>query len=163
MSIIDPATVRYCLAQGMTQTELAREYGVTRQYIHKLAKQAGHEPLRTIVTENFPWPIKPNFYENHLYAALRAIGTFNLDPTAVRETTLRGVRSVLRKLQNFNTVIDYDPGYPAVPGLVNTPGFAYVPRTESDEGFIVKIKPETRITPIGRKLWRMPEGVPGIG
>lgn len=61
MSIIDPATVRYCLAQGMTQTELAREYGVTRQYIHKLAKQAGHEPLRTIVTENFPWPIKPEF------------------------------------------------------------------------------------------------------
>ncbi|MDC7089433.1 helix-turn-helix domain-containing protein, partial [Corynebacterium pseudodiphtheriticum] len=41
MSIVDPATVRYCLAQGMTQTELAREYGVTRQYIHKLAKQAG--------------------------------------------------------------------------------------------------------------------------
>lgn len=162
MSIIDPATVRYCLAQGMTQTELAREYGVTRQYIHKLAKQAGHQPLRTIVTENFPWPIKPEFYENHLYITLRAIGTFNLDPTAVRETTLRGVRSVVRKLQNFNTVIDSDPGYPAVPGLVNTPGFAYVPRTESDKGFIVKIKPETRITPIGRKLWRMPEGVPGI-
>ena len=162
MSIIDPATVRYCLAQGMTQTELAREYGVTRQYIHKLAKQAGHEPLRTIVSENFPWPIKPEFYENHLYITLRAIGTFNLDPTAVRETTLRGVRSVLRKLQNFNTVIDCDPGYPAVPGLVNTPGFAYVPRAESDENFIVKIKPETRITPIGRKLWRMPEGVPGM-
>lgn len=146
----------------MTQTELAREYGVTRQYIHKLAKQAGHEPLRTIVTENFPWPIKPEFYDNHLYITLRAIGTFNLDSTAVRETTLRGVRSVLRKLQNFNTVIDYDPGYPAVPGLVNTPGFAYVPRAESDENFIVKIKPETRITPIGRKLWRMPEGVPGM-
>lgn len=162
MSIIDPATVRYCLAQGMTQTELAREYGVTRQYIHKLAKQAGHQPLRTIVSENFPWPIKPDFYENHLYITLRAIGTFNLDPTAVRETTLRGVRSVLRKLQNFNTVIDCDPGYPAVPGLVNTPGFAYVPRAESDENFIVKIKPETRITPIGRKLWRMPEGVPGM-
>jgi hypothetical protein len=146
----------------MTQTELAREYGVTRQYIHKLAKQAGHEPLRTIVTENFPWPIKPEFYDNHLYTTLRSIGTFNLDPTAVRETTLRGVRSVLRKLQNFNTVIDYDPGYPAVPGLMNTPGFAYVPRAESDENFIVKIKPETRITPIGRKLWRMPEGVPGM-
>ncbi|MDK4207004.1 helix-turn-helix domain-containing protein [Corynebacterium pseudodiphtheriticum] len=162
MSIIDPATVRYCLAQGMTQTELAREYGVTRQYIHKLAKQAGHEPLRTIVTENFPWPVKPEFYNNHLYITLRAIGTFNLDPTAVRETTLRGVRSVLRKIQNFNTVIDCDPGYPAVPGLVNTPGFAYVPRTESDENFIVKIKPETRITPIGRKLWRMPEGVSGM-
>lgn len=162
MSIIDPATVRYCLAQGMTQTELAREYGVTRQYIHKLAKQAGHEPLRTIVTENFPWSINPEFHYNHLYTTLRSIGTFNLDPTAVRETTLRGVRSVLRKLQNFNTVIDYDPGYPAVPGLVNTPGFAYVPRAESDENFIVKIKPETRITPIGRKLWRMPEGVPGM-
>ncbi|MDK8500894.1 helix-turn-helix transcriptional regulator [Corynebacterium pseudodiphtheriticum] len=162
MSIVDPATVRYCLAQGMTQTELAREYGVTRQYIHKLAKQAGHEPLRTIVTENFPWPIKPEFSQNNLYQVLRVIGTFNLDPEAISDNTLRRVRAVLRKLRNFNTVIDYDPGYPAVPGLVNTPGFAYVPRTESDENFIVKIKPETRITPIGRKLWRMPEGVPGM-
>ena len=163
MSIIDPATVRYCLAQGMTQTELAREYGVTRQYIHKLAKQAGHEPLRTIVTENFPWPIKPEYTHNNLYTVLRVIGLWNLEPSAVQDSTMKKVKGVLRKLQNFNTVIDCDPGYPAVPGLVNTPGFAYVPRTESDEGFIVKIKPETRITPIGRKLWRMPEGVLGIG
>ena len=162
MSIIDPATVRYYLAQGMTQTELAREYGVTRQYIHKLAKQAGHEPLRTIVTENFPWPIKPEFSQNNLYQALRVVGLWNMDPNAVKPNTLQKLRGVLRKLQNFNTVLDYDASYPAVPGLTNTPGFAYVPRTESDEGFIVKIKPETRITPIGRKLWLMPEGVPGL-
>lgn len=162
MSIIDPATVRYCLAQGMTQTELAREYGVTRQYIHKLAKQAGHEPLRTIVTENFPWPIQPDFTKNNLYQALRVVGLWNMDPNMVKPNTLQKLRGVLRKLQNFNTVLDYDPGYPPVPGLTNTPGFAYVPRAESDENFIVKIKPETRITPIGRKLWRMPEGVPGM-
>lgn len=162
MSIIDPATVRYCLAQGMTQTELAREYGVTRQYIHKLAKQAGHQPLRTIVTENFPWQIKPEYTHNNLYTVLRVIGLWNLDPSAVQNSTMQKVKGVLRKIQNFNTVIDCDPGHPAVPGLVNTPGFAYVPRTESDENFIVKIKPETKITPIGRKLWRMPEGVPGM-
>lgn len=146
----------------MTQTELAREYGVTRQYIHKLAKQAGHEPLRTIVTENFPWPIKSEFSQNNLYQALRVVGLWNMDPNAVKPNTLQKLRGVLRKVQNFNTVLDYDPDYPAVPGLTNTPGFAYVPRTESDENFIVKIKPETRITPIGRKLWRMPEGVPGM-
>ncbi|MDK4286583.1 helix-turn-helix transcriptional regulator [Corynebacterium pseudodiphtheriticum] len=162
MSIIDPATVRYCLAQGMTQTELAREYGVTRQYIHKLAKQAGHQPLRTIVTENFPWPVKPEFSQNNLYQALRVVGLWNMDPNAVKPNTLQKLRGVLRKLQNFNTVLDYDPGYPPVPGLTNTPGFAYVPRTKSDENSIVKIKPETKITPIGRKLWRMPEGVPGM-
>lgn len=163
MSIIDPATVRYCLAQGMTQTELAREYGVTRQYIHKLAKQAGHEPLRTIVTENFPWPIKPEFTKNNLYQALRVVGLWNLDTDSVSLGTVKKVIGVLRKVHHFGSVIDYDPGHPAIPGLITTPGFAYVPRTESDKGFIVKIKPETRITPIGRKLWRMPEGVPGIG
>lgn len=92
MSIVDPATVRYCLAQGMTQTELAREYGVTRQYIHKLAKQAGHEPLRTIVTENFPWPIQPDFTKNNLYQALRVVGLWNMDPNTVKPNTLQKLR-----------------------------------------------------------------------
>ena len=162
MSIIDPATVRYCLAQGMTQTELAREYGVTRQYIHKLAKQAGHEPLRTIVTENFPWPIQPDFTKNNLYQAWRVVGLWNMDTKSVSISTRKKGVGGLPQGYHFGSVIGYDPGDPAIPGLITTPGFAYVPRAESDENFIVKIKQETRITPIGRKLWRMPEGVPGM-
>lgn len=59
--------------------------------------------------------------------------------------------------EGYRQVIDYNPAYPAIPGVVNTPGFAYVPRTESDEDFIIKIRPGVRITTIGDRIWRLPE------
>ena len=63
---------------------------------------------------------------------------------------------LIKRLLQFDVVIDYDPSYPPVVGLTSLPGFAYLPRTASDENFLMKIKPETRITPLGQKIWRMP-------
>ncbi|WP_144403114.1 hypothetical protein [Corynebacterium singulare] len=73
------------------------------------------------------------------------------------KTSRRKAQRLAERLIVFRQVIDYNPAYPAIPGIVNTPGFAYVPRTESDEDFIIKIRPDVRVTTIGDRIWRLPE------
>lgn len=145
------------LEEGYRQSEIAKDYGVSRQYVHRLAKQGGHQALVTKVSQNFPWEITDEMYENTIYQALRLLGHYQLDPDKLKGTSRDKLKAFLRKLTLFNQVVDYDPDYPAVPGLSNTPGFAYVPRTESDKNYAVKIKPGVRITNTGERLWTIPE------
>lgn len=146
--------------KGFRQTDIAREHGVSRQYVNKLAKQGGYESISTEVGENFPWEITPEMYTNTVYHALRLYGHWRVDPEAIEGSSRAKVRALLRKLELFNQVIDYDPDYPAMPGLTNTPGFAYLPRQGSDEDFVMRIKPGVRVTPLGDRIWRMPDTWP---
>jgi hypothetical protein len=141
----------------MRQTEIADAYGVSRQYVYKLLKHAGHESQITEITDNLPWEIDLRVTENTVYQAVRKMAHINLaGADSLPEASRQKARALVRKLTRFNQVIDYDPSYPAVPGLTNTPGFAYVPRTTQDEDFAVKIRPGVRITPLGNKIWRIP-------
>lgn len=161
MSGLSPEIVIELMNEGLTQAAIAREYGVSRQYVNKLAIQGGHTPVVPIITENLPWDIPSDYYENTLYQGMRLIGHGNYTGfDKLNGSSLAKARAILTKLTRFRQVIDFDPSYPAMPGLTNTPGFAYVPRTEDDEDFIVKIRPGTRITPEGRKIWRLPEEMP---
>ena len=54
-------------------------------------------------------------------------------------------------------VLDYNPEYPPIMGLTSTPGFAYIPRTEEDEDFMMKIRRGVKVTPLGNRIWRLPE------
>lgn len=146
--------------EGWKQSEIASEYGVSRQYVSKLAKQSGYVSSMTVINDNLPWKVDPEYQKNTLYQSLRLIAHYNLDgDDAFRhsETSRRKARVLLKKLVVYRQVIDYNPAYPAIPGVVNTPGFAYVPRTEADEDFFIKIRPEVRITTTGDRIWRLPE------
>lgn len=146
--------------QGLTQAEIARLFGVTRQYVNILAKRGGREPITPRVTANLPWEVDPAYYSNTLYGALRLLGSYQLDPTSIRGSSIGKLNAFLRKIELFSQVLDYDPEYPAIPGYSNTPGFAFKPREETDEDFVVKIRPGATITPLGDKLWRMPKEWP---
>ena len=161
MSGLTPDIVMSMLKNGIRQSEIARTYGVSRQYVNKLAKQGGHEPIVTVVSENMPWVVPSEYYGNTLYQGLRLIAHANYGGyETLTGSSLAKIRALLKKLIQFHLVIDFDPSYPAVPTLTNTPGFAYVPRTEVDEDFMIKIKPGVRITPEGDKMWRLPKTMP---
>lgn len=158
MSGLSPELVIQLMDEGMTQSAIAREYGVTRQYINILAKRGGHEPVVPIITENMPWSVPAEYYDNTIYQALRLAAHANyagLD--ALRGTSQDKLARFVRKLSLFNQVIDFDPSYPAIPGHSNTPGFAFVPRTPADGDYMIKIRPGVRITPTGKKIWKMPD------
>lgn len=148
------------IKEGFKQSEIAREFGVSRQYVSKLARQSGYVSAMTIINEHLPWEVDSEYQSNTLYQALRLVAHYNLEgDEAFRHsaTSRRKARTLIKKLTVYRQVIDYNPAYPAIPGVVNTPGFAYVPRTESDEDFIIKIRPDVRITTTGDRIWRLPE------
>lgn len=153
---LTPELALLLVEQGMKQSEIAADFGVTRQYVNKLAKQAGYVSSMTIVNENLPWEVSPDYQTNTLYQAVRLVGHCNLGDISSKSSE-RKLSALLKKLRAFNQVIDFDPGYPAIPGVVNTPGFAYVPRTLEDEDFVIKIRPGVRITNIGNRIWRLPK------
>lgn len=83
----------------------------------------------------------------------------------MRPGTLRGTSNAklvafLPKLTQFNQAVDYDPDYPIVLGLFNTPGFAYLPRLARDGNYAIRIREGMRLTPLGKKMWVMPKNGP---
>lgn len=156
-SPLSPALVNFLMDQGHRQVDIAREYGVSRQYIHHLAKQGGYNPPTTIVQENLPWDVDPAFVRNSTFIAFRLIGHNMVAPGKLTEESRERANGLLNRLRKFDVVVDYDPSYPPVIGLTSLPGFAYLPRTAEDENFVMKIKPGTRVTPLGDKIWRMPD------
>lgn len=157
MSGLTPDLVIYLMNQGIRQTDIAREYGVSRQYVYKLAKKGGHVSPITTVTENMPWDVDNEFLNNHLYQSLRLYGHSRVEgEDALNGSSLTKLNAFKKKIIHYGLVVDYDPDYPAVPGVVNLPGFALLHRTEQDEDFVIKIRPGVRITPLGDKIWRLP-------
>lgn len=157
---LTPELVLYFIDQGMKQSEIARQYGVTRQYVNKLAKQGGYVSSMTIISQHLPWDFDTAPYQdNTLYQVFRMTAAYNLEGEKAfvsSPSSLRKVRSFVKRLTVYHQVIDYDPSYPAIPGVVNGPGFAYVPRTPEDEDYLMKIRPGVRVTNVGNRIWRLP-------
>lgn len=153
---LSPELVMYLLDNGYRQVDIAHEYKVSRQYIHKLAKDAGYTSPITTVQENLPWSVDPKFSRNATLVALRLVGHERVAPGKMTDDSRARANGLLKRLRQFDVVVDYDPSYPPIIGLTNTPGFAYVPREEQDDDFIIRIKPGVKITPLGNKIWRMP-------
>lgn len=157
---ITPAYVVSMINKGHSQADIAREFGVTPGYINKLAKQGGYKPLTPQITANLPWDIHPAYNTNSVYHSLRLLAHHNMRPGTLKGSSTKKLLAFLRKLEQFDQVIDYDPDYPAVPGLTNTPGFAYVPRKPRDGDYAIRIREGMKLTPLGRKMWKMPKTWP---
>lgn len=156
---LTPEEVIYRLENGETQTEIARAEGCSRQYVSALAKRGGWvNPFKTMA-ENLPWDVEKDFSDNTIYKNVRRLGIYQTTGE-LKPSDMQHLRAFLQRLDTFNVVVDYDPQYPANPGYTNTPGFAYVPREERDEDYIIRIKPETKLTTIGRRIWRKPAALP---
>lgn len=146
--------------QGVKQTDIANEYRVSRQYINALAKKGGYVSPITTITENFPWGVEEMDFRNHLYQALRLFGHAQLDGWEnLQESSRNKVRPLVKKLRSFGLVLDHGEQYQAIPGVSNLPGIGFTHRTPEDENFVIKVRDGVRITPLGDKIWRLPEEV----
>ena len=157
MSGLTPSLVIYLMKSGQRQTDIAQSYSVSRQYVNKLAKQGGHISPITTVKENMPWEVDPELRRNSTIASFRLVGHAAVAPDNLSEESRERANSLIRRLKEFNVVVDYDPAYPPIIGLTSLPGAKYLPRPEDDEDFIMKIRPGVRITPLGSRIWRLPK------
>ena len=150
------------MEEGLTQAEIARQAGVTRQYVYKILRDAGFRSefaqQTRLIRDNFPWELENNeVMDNTVYIQLWLAARFNDTPDSISKTSTERVRALIRKLVRFNQVVDYDPKYPWVKGLFNTRGLAFLPRQEEDEDYMIKIRPGVTITEVGKKLWKVPD------
>ncbi|OIR43185.1 hypothetical protein [Corynebacterium sp. NML120713] len=154
---LDSGLVIALMEEGMSQAEIGRMYGVSRQYVNKLARQGGYVSRVNLLKEAMPWEVDKEFSRNASLIGFRLAGHVALDPDNIAEEGRERAESFLNRLRTFNVVLDYNPEYPPIMGLTSTPGFAYLPRTEEDEDFMMKIRPGVKVTPLGNRIWRLPE------
>lgn len=157
---LTPDLVLYLMNQGMRQTDIANEYRVSRQYINSLAKKGGYVSPITTITENFPWDEETmlRLGSSHLYQSLRLFGHYRLEGwEGVTGTSKDKVVTLIKKLTAYHLVLDAGDQYPAIPGVSKTPGIGFAQRTPEDENFVIKIRSGVRITPLGDKIWRLPD------
>ncbi|MBH5303308.1 hypothetical protein BRL53_03235 [Corynebacterium ulcerans] len=160
---ITPERVMQLLGEGMTQSQIARKYGVTRQYIFTLAKRGGHQAsAQEYIKDDLPWANVPDkHFNNTILSGLRIHARYmERGQEGLRGSSCVKLLGMYRKLVRFNQVIDYDESYPPVEGLSNTGGFMYVPRSPEDGNLIIKMKPGVRITKRGARIWQLPKKFP---
>lgn len=132
------------IRDGMRQVDIARTYGVSRQYVSKLAKRGGYDSIIAQVSENMPWVVSPRFFDQTIYKYLRLHANFMLQgahkmPPSSRQKLL----SFHRKLHSNNWVVDYS----------ETTGFLYSPKAPGTWDLIVAQRPGLRMSTTGTKIW----------
>ncbi|AKK10420.1 helix-turn-helix domain-containing protein [Corynebacterium uterequi] len=150
------------LESGESQAAIAREFGVTQQYVSKILKGAGYVYVTPskFVAENMPWDVPTEWRNATIHNSIRLMAFWNMDHELIKGEAVGKLSRFLNKLIVFNQVVDFNLNYPPIKGLNSKPGFAYVPRTPEDEGMAIKIRPGIRLTAEGRKLWAMPKELP---
>lgn len=154
------AVVEDLKAKGYTQSEIARMYGVTRQYISWIRHYyGGRLTPREMVLQHFPFQVPSHQTQTSPYRRLREHGEFMATGgVGMDESKLARLRGFYRRLRD--QVIEFDPRIPPIPGVSSQGGWAYRPRRKSDEDLLIRVNEYTDLTEQGRVIWRFPPAEP---
>jgi len=145
--------------KGLSQSEIGRQFGVTRQAVsYHVRKYGGALTPRQKALESWPWIVPVRFSTQVPYKRLRDHGEFyatNGEGMGFEKLSL--LRSFYQRLEGF--VIEFDPDLPPSEG-VGIGGFAYRQRLESDSDLLIRVNEHTFLTDEGRKVWCMPAVMP---
>lgn len=151
--------------KNYTQTDIATLFGVSRQYVSWVKKNApsfSRTPRETAM-ESFPWKTGKQFDQAAPNRRMR-------DHFEYMWTGGKGMDSEkLQRLYWFysflereNFVVEFDPELPPEDGVSIVGGFAYRPRQDSDGDLIIRVNEHTNLTEQGKMLLRFPPEKPQI-
>lgn len=150
--------------KGLSQAEIARKYGVTRQAISDIKRRfpdAFSTTPREDVLKHFPWLVpgskdKP-MTQQKPYRYLRDHGEYMATGgKGMSEEKLKRLRIFYKKLRDNNVVVEFDPTLPPEIGVAPHGGFAYRPRLASDGDLIIRVNQYTTLTEEGHSIWTFP-------
>ncbi|GGM45217.1 hypothetical protein GCM10012275_15340 [Longimycelium tulufanense] len=157
---LTPEKVAACMLRGDTQAKIARDHGVSPQYVSQLKQQVGDrlKTPREEALEHFPWrPVPRRFKNSHPLRMLR--DHFEYMATGGRDFSdrrLRELASFYNYLEREDVVVEYDPEIP--PHEVDSVGgFAYRRRQGSDGDLLIRVNEYTNLTERGRRLLKFPK------
>lgn len=148
--------------KGYTQSEIARMFGVTRQYVSWIKHTYGGTlSPREEVLKHFPWKVPQEMSETAPARKMRDHGEFiATGGKGMSDATLTRLRNFYKKLRDEDLVLEFDPEIPPEPGLSNKGGFAYRPRRPEDGDLLIRVNEHTTLTEQGRMIWRFPPREP---
>ncbi|WP_078323617.1 helix-turn-helix domain-containing protein [Mycobacteroides salmoniphilum] len=152
------ATIEDLKGKGWSQTKIAEEYGVTRQYISWIKHTyGGRLTPKEIVLQNFPWKVPTSMCQASPYRRMRDHGEFMATGgEGMSEVKLKRLRSFYQKLRDEDVVIEFDPDIPPTPGIASQGGFAYRKRKAKDGDLMIRVNEYANVTEEGRMIWRIP-------
>lgn len=145
--------------KGLSQSDIARTFGVTRQAVsYYVRKYGGTLTPRQKALEAWPWMVPVRFSTQVPYKRLRDHGEYYATGgKGMSFEKLSLLRSFYQRLES--QVVEFDPELPPSEGA-GIGGFAYRERLESDQGLMIRINDHTFLSDDGRKVWLLPEVLP---
>ncbi|OBI14940.1 repressor [Mycobacterium sp. E2327] len=156
------AIVEALKTKGLSQSEIARQYGVTRQYVSWIKHTyGGRLTPREQSMQHFPFKVPTDMGQASPFRRLRDHGEYvATGGLGMSEDKLQRLRSFYRMLRENNVVVEFDPNVPPIPGISNKGGWAYRERLPEDADLLIRVNEFTDITDEGRTIWRFPAADP---
>jgi hypothetical protein len=138
--------------KGFSQSEIARQFGVTRQAVsYHVRKYGGFLTPRQQALESWPWAVPTRLGQQSVCRRLRDHGEFYATSgEGMGYTKLSLLKGFYERLEG--QVVEFDPELPD--------GFVYRPRLESDGDLLIRVNEHTFLSDEGRKVWAMPAVMP---
>ncbi|QBP29972.1 immunity repressor [Mycobacterium phage Connomayer] len=155
------AVVEDLKGKGYTQSEIARMYGVTRQYVSWIKHYyGGRLTPREIVLQHFPFQVPVPMQQGvSPYRRLREHGEYMATGgVGMDELKLKRLRGFYNKLRDH--VLEFDPTIPPEEGVSKAGGWAYRPRRPEDGDLLIRVNDYTDLTEEGAMIWRFPPREP---
>lgn len=158
LEALSPSVIDRLKNQGLSQSEIARLYNVTRQYISWIKYyHGGRLTPREIALQHFPFVVPAALSQTAPYKNLRNHGEYvATGGVGMSEDKLSRLRSFYTKLRQEGLVLEYDPNIPPLPGVSNRGGWAFRKREPADENLLIRVNEYTDLTEDGNEIWRLP-------
>jgi transcriptional regulator with XRE-family HTH domain len=145
--------------KGLSQSEIARQFGVTRQAIsYYVRKYGGELTPRQKALEHWPWMVPVRLSNQVPYKRLRDHGEYYAtNGKGMSPEKLGLLRSFYQRLEGL--VVEFDPDLPPSEGA-GIGGFAYRERLESDGDLLIRVNEHTFLSEEGLKIWVRPKVLP---
>lgn len=156
------AIVEDLKGKGLSQSEIADIFGVTRQYVSWIKHTYGGSLTpRELVLRNWPFQVPTIHSQTSPYRRLRDHAEYvQTAGKGMSDDKLKRLRSFYRHMRENNLVLEYDPAIPPTPGVSNKGGWAFRDRLPEDGELLVRVNEFTRITDEGQIIWRFPPTEP---
>lgn len=162
--ILTPAIIEGLKREKMTQSEIARQFGVSRSYVSWIkGKYGGSRTPREVVLETWPWTVPVAMGQASPCRRLRDHAEFMATGgKGMSESTLKRLKSFYDRLRRDNVVIEFDPDLPPEKGVSTAGGWAYRTRLPSDKNLLIRVNEHTNLTSQGKVIWRFPPKDPEL-
>jgi transposase-like protein len=145
--------------KGLSQSDIARMFGVTRQAVsYYVRKYGGELTPRQKALEHWPWMVPVRLGSQAVVQRLRDHGEYMATGgKGMDYLKLQRLLGFYQRLEGL--VVEFDPELP--PGDAGSlGGFAYRERLESDGDLLIRVNEHTFLSEEGLKIWVRPKVLP---